>query len=294
MSCRGSAWRSVLPRCVETMARRRRRAGGTDAARAYHDRVAGRYDHIYSGPYWQVYERLSWEGMRRWVPDDLGAEVADLGCGTGLYGLKLLKSGFRVTFVDLSPRMLEQARRKAAELPGGAFERACFVQADIADLAPLASDRFALLVAQGDPISHAGPRAHDALRACHRVLAPGGVLVASVDNALAAYRHFVERGDPEALARFLRDGATEWLARDRAERFPLQMFTPDTLRRALEAAGFEVLDLFGKTVLPLRSHAEQLEEPSARRRWIALEQRLCREPHLLGGAAHLQVAARKR
>jgi SAM-dependent methyltransferase len=260
---------------------------------AYHDRVAGRYDDIYRGPYWRAYERLSWDGVRRFLPQDPSARVVDLGCGTGAYGLRLLKSGFPVTFVDISQGMLDQAERKAGELPGGALERATFVQADIADLAPLADGTFALAVAQGDPISHAGERAHDALRACARVLAPGGVLVASVDNAWAAIEHFLRGGEVDALGRFLRTGRTEWLARDRQERFGVHMFTPAELRRALSLAGLEVLDLYGKTVLPLRSHEELLDDKHTRLALLELEQRLCREEALLGRAAHLQVAARK-
>ncbi|HEX6247194.1 MAG TPA: methyltransferase domain-containing protein [Nocardioidaceae bacterium] len=42
------------------------------------------------------------------------ARVADLGCGTGSLAVLLAEEGYDVDGVDLSPRMLEVARRKAA------------------------------------------------------------------------------------------------------------------------------------------------------------------------------------
>lgn len=41
-----------------------------------------------------------------------GPEVLDLGCGTGNLSVRLAARGFRVTGVDLSPEMLELARRR--------------------------------------------------------------------------------------------------------------------------------------------------------------------------------------
>lgn len=43
------------------------------------------------------------------------ARVADLGCGTGSLSVLLAERGHSVVGVDVSPQMLERARRKAAE-----------------------------------------------------------------------------------------------------------------------------------------------------------------------------------
>jgi SAM-dependent methyltransferase len=266
--------------------------GGRSSNESFHDRYAGKYDTTYTGPYWETYFQLSWDGIRPYIPTDLRAPVADLGCGTGLYGLRLLKSGYPVTFVDLSQKMLDQAAAKAEAL-GPRASGATFVKSDLADMAAIPSDRFALAVAQGDPISHAGEGAERALRECARILAPGGVLVASVDGALAAIDHFLEDGNVEGLERFLRGGLTEWLAHDEEERFSLKMFRPEELRSLCRSAGLEVIDLYGKPVLPLRRFEPLLEDARAAETLLKLEKKLCREEALLGRASHLQVAARK-
>jgi SAM-dependent methyltransferase len=270
------------------MSQKRRRS------EAYHDRVAGRYDAVYTSVYWDVYFRLSWEGVRPYIPRDLRAPVVDLGCGTGLYGLKLLKSGYPVTFVDLSQKMLDQAQAKAEAIGPRAVPLATFVKADLADMAALETGRFALAIAQGDPISHAGERAERAFRECARILAPEGVLVASVDNAYAAIDHFLEAKDVPGLASFLRSGLTEWLAHDQSERFRVRMFKPDELRRLCIEASLDLLDLFGKPVLPLRRYQGLLEDERSADALLEIERRHCRDEALLGTASHLQLAARKK
>jgi len=44
-----------------------------------------------------------------------GMHVLELGCGTGAMTAELLRSGARVTAIDLSEPMLERARRRAAD-----------------------------------------------------------------------------------------------------------------------------------------------------------------------------------
>lgn len=56
--------------------------------------------------------REAWRSLLR---DALPSQssVLDLGCGTGSLSVLLAEQGHEVTAVDLSPRMLEQAQRKA-------------------------------------------------------------------------------------------------------------------------------------------------------------------------------------
>lgn len=268
------------------MARHRRNAN-----QRYHDRVAGRYESIYDDAYWQWHDAITFEHLKRFLPQNLRAPVADLGCGSGKWGRRLLKSGYPVTFVDLSAKMVDEARRRIEET--GDAGRAAFLQADLADLSALPENHFELAVAMGEPIGLCSDPAR-ALREIARALAPGGVLVATLDNRVACIEYYLQQGDPAALERFLRTGKTHWLTRDVSERFEIHTFEPEGLRKMLASAGFEVLDLIGKTVLPMRRHREQLEDPAARRRWANIEQRLHRDPANLGRCPHLQVAARKK
>ncbi|HEY3319652.1 MAG TPA: methyltransferase domain-containing protein [Planctomycetota bacterium] len=257
----------------------------------YHNRVAARYDEIYSGLRWDLWYELSWTPMKAYLPHDLRAPVVDLGCGTGKYGLRIAKSGYSVTLSDLSQGMLEVARQKASIM--GLDERVSFVKADVMDLSSLPIQDYALAIAQGDVLSFATVPAR-ALKSISRILRTGGVLVASVDQTLAAIDHYSEKNNLVDLKKLLGSGEMEWLAHDAGERFPVHTFTAETLRALFERAGFEVLDLFGKTVLPMKKLEPLLEDSQQYDEIAALERKLCRIPSAMGRASHLQITARKK
>jgi ubiquinone/menaquinone biosynthesis C-methylase UbiE len=263
----------------------------SEPSRRYHDRVARQYDSIYDDPYWRFHDELTWRHVKPHVPRDLSAHCLDLGCGTGKWGLKLLKSGFATTFVDHAAAMVEQARRKTEEM-GNKAKKATLIVADIIDLSPLPLETFSLTLAMGDPLSICT----DPLRAAremHRVCKPGGIVIATADNKLAAIDHYIERGNLEALEEFIKTSRTAWLTADERERFELTTFTPASLRKLFEKAGFEVLSVIGKSILPVRQNKRLLEPENAVERLLKLEEELARDPTAAATAGHLQITARK-
>lgn len=261
-----------------------------NANQKYHDRIAGRYEQIYDDAYWQWHDALTWDHIKRFLPSNLAVPMLDLGCGSGKWGRKLLKSGYRVTFVDLSAKMVDEARKQVAETSG--IDKAEFVQADLMDLAALPAGQFGFAVALGEPLGSTDDPGR-ALREIVRCLAPCGTLIASFDNRIACIDYYVARGEPGELEAFLRTGKTHWLTRNENEQFKLHTFTPDQLRKLFAGAGLEVLDLIGKTVLAMRQRRGLLDEPEARRRWAKIEKDLADDPANLGRCAHLQVVGRK-
>jgi ubiquinone/menaquinone biosynthesis C-methylase UbiE len=263
-----------------------------DASRRYHDRVARQYDAIYDDPYWEFHDEFTWRAIKPYLPRDLSAQCLDLGCGTGKWGLRLLKTGLATTFVDHAAAMIEQTRSKI-EAMGPKGKRATLVVADIVELAALPAEAFSLTLAMGDPLSICSdpPRA---ARELHRVCKPGGVVIATADNKLAAIDHFVDRGNLDALEEFIQTGRTQWLTADERERFELTTFTPASLRKLFERAGFEVVDLVGKTIIPVRQNKLLLSKPDAVGRLLKLEAELAKDPAAAGRAGHLQIVARRR
>ena len=263
-----------------------------EKSRRYHDRVARQYDSIYDDPYWHFHDELTWRLVKPRLPRDASAACADLGCGTGKWGLRLLKSGYPTTFVDHAAAMVEQARAKAEEL-GAKAKRATFLVGDIVSLPDVPAESFALTVAMGDPLSICS----DPQRAANemfRMSRQGGVVVATADNRLAALDHFVARGNLDALEEFVRTGRTHWLTPDEREQFELTTFTPASLRRLFERSGFEVLEVAGKTIVPVRQNKHLLTHPDAVERLIRLEGELSKDPAAAARAGHLQIVARRR
>jgi ubiquinone/menaquinone biosynthesis C-methylase UbiE len=263
----------------------------SEPSRRYHDRVARQYDAIYDDPYWHFHDELTWRAVKPHVPRDLSAQCLDLGCGTGKWGLKLLKSGFATTFVDHSAAMVEQARRKTEEM-GPKAKKATLVVADIIDLAPLPADTFSLTLAMGDPLSICTDPQRAAFE-MSRVSKKGGIVIATADNKLAAIDHYIQRGNLAALEEFIKTSRTEWLTADQRERFELTTFTPASLRKLFEKAGFDVLSIIGKTILPVRENKRLLEGEGAVERLLKLEEDLAKDPTSAATAGHLQITARK-
>lgn len=262
-----------------------------DRSRRYHDRIARQYDAIYNDPYWHFHDELTWRLIKPYLPTDASAQCADLGCGTGQWGIRLLKSGFATTFVDHAAAMIEQTRAKAAAL-GPKAKRATLIVADIVEMPDVPSDAFALVLAMGDPLSICSdPRR--AAREMRRISSPGGAIIATADNKLAALDHYVEQGSLDELEQFVNSGRTHWLTADQRERFELTTFTPASLRKLFEQAGFEVLSLTGKPIVPVRQNKDLLSQENAPERLLRIEHELSKDPCSAARAAHLQIVARR-
>ena len=114
---------------------------GTDdslsGVRAGYDRWAAVYDHD-ANPLPALEEPY----VREALGDANGREVLDLGCGTGRHAAWLAAAGARVTAVDFSPGMIEEARRKVSR--GGGSVR--FIVHDLHEPLPLPDASFDAVV----------------------------------------------------------------------------------------------------------------------------------------------------
>ena len=68
-----------------------------------------------------------------WLKVSPGARILDVGCGVGRWSRLLATRGAKVTGVDISPTMIEEARRRA--LDDGVADRCHFAVSDISALA---------------------------------------------------------------------------------------------------------------------------------------------------------------
>jgi len=122
-------------------------------------------------------ERLQREtGFLLSLARDTGAaSVLDAACGTGMHAVMLAGSGLRCTGVDLSPRMIERARKNAEDAGVSVDFRA----AAFGDLPSSFTGRFDLVLCLGNSLPHVldDDSLHRTLLDFSRVMSPGGALV---------------------------------------------------------------------------------------------------------------------
>jgi SAM-dependent methyltransferase len=242
-----------------------------DTARAF-DGVAARYDRSNTdNPILCAMRERMWRAVDAMVPR--GAHLLDLGCGPGADAERFARLGYRVTAIDWSEAMVEEARRRVAA--AGCADRVEVQRLGIHELDRLAPPAGVFDAA----LSNFGPlNCVVDLRAAAQMIAarlrPGGVLVASVIGRLCPWEIalYATRGQwSRAMLRFRRgmiavplEARTVWTQYYSPREFEAA-FTSAGLRRvALRALGVltppPYLDAFARRHDVLVSALERIED----------------------------------
>jgi SAM-dependent methyltransferase len=180
------------------------------------------------------------------------ARVLDVGCGEGRYARALQAIGCRVTGVDISGELLEEAHRRSPDLPGTPY----FVRMDMRDLA--FAQQFDAAISMFTSFGYFDSRRDDlrVFEGVRRALVPGGRflldflnatevrenLVAESTEHRSTYRIDVRRrideraGDRPAVVKEVRvvDERTEFVAGEFEER--VRLYEPDEVDALLSEA----------------------------------------------------------
>ena len=166
---------------------------------------------------------LSWIGPLRevarhgvmWLPADRRGRLLDVGCGSGLFLRRMRSLGWSVSGVDSDPEAVRAARSTLGndEVHLGSVEKL-----ELADTSFEA-------ITMSHVVEHL-PDPAEALRACRRLLVPGGWLVLATPNARSLGSRRLGR---------------DWRGWEPPRH--LHVFNPATLTRIVEAAGLRVRTL---------------------------------------------------
>jgi len=112
-------------------------------------------------------ERAAWTDALGWLLPPPPADVLDAGTGTGVIALVLAKLGYSVRGIDLSEKMLTQARRKAAAA-------GIDVRFELGDAAAPPGPPASVDVVFSRHLIHMLMEPHRALASWFKLLRPGG------------------------------------------------------------------------------------------------------------------------
>lgn len=124
--------------------------------------------------------------LRRFVPR--GARVLEIGAGADRYTTELAARGCRVVVTDPSSARLAAHQRRVRATPA---ERSVLRREvlDPTDVSRYADGEFDVVLAYGGPLSTVRGSAAGVLRGLLRIVAPDGIVVASVASLLGSWRH---------------------------------------------------------------------------------------------------------
>ena len=231
-----------------------------------------------------------------------GARVLDLGGGPGRYAIWLAERGHRVALADLSPELLQIARREV-ERAGVAAAVEEIVEADACDLARWPTACFDAALCLG-PFYHLPERADRERAAAElaRVVRPGGVVFVALMPRLVFLRRTLALADernhlaqPEFLARLLEQGVFQ---NDVPGRFTSGYGArPEEVAPFFERHGFATLALLateGLTAgLGAALAALATDDPDTYRAALDVVVSTAAEPGILGLSNHLLYIGRR-
>lgn len=191
------------------------------------DNVADQYDKWYETPLGRAVDEVERRAL-----DDLfkpkGNRILEIGCGTGLYTVRMVAKGYNVTALDISSEMMKMAQAKVKSI-GKEVE---WILGDINDmLENLATYDGIFSMTALEFI----PEPQKVLEALYQKLNPGGCLVIGMiaDNSTwsATYRQAASQ-DPESVfhkAHFFTEQEIKgWNLGDTLEIRKALFFSPET------------------------------------------------------------------
>jgi len=205
-----------------------------------------------------------------------GAEVLDIGCGTGVYLRRFAEMGFGSVGVEPAPAMLERARRTAPDSE---------IHTGVATALPVASTSYDLVTAVEVYRYLHRDDTRRAYSEVLRVLRPGGTFFFTMVNRFALDGFYALQ-----RARQLVKGT----AFDRVNPH-CEFFTPGEIDHDLRAAGFAHARFYGRLFGPMRllyKLAPQLA-PRLAPRLESLDDAICNAAWTIPFAGHLVCTARK-
>ncbi len=257
------------------------------------------WDRLERGAQHRLEYLITQHALSRHLPRaDSPLRLLDAGGGPGRYTMVLAEQGYRVSLLDLSPRLLEIARTKISGLPTSAQERIeAIVEGSITDLAQFPDATFDATLCLGGPLSHLVERSdrQQALHELRRVTTSGGLLFISVMGRIGAYRSAVQWID--WFDGVFPDIAETGITTITPGKAPAFFFFPEELCDELVDTGFEVERLYG--CQGIGAHLDEtnlltLMDDSVRwHQWRRELLATCDHPSVVGVANHILAVARR-
>lgn len=231
--------------------------------------------------------------LKEYIKDN--SDVLDVGGGPGKYSIFLAQNGHRVTLVDLSEKLVEQAEKHAAQA-GVVIQE--FINGNALELETLLPDR------SFDAVLCMGPLYHlleenerkEAINQCLKLLKPGGVLIASF---ISAYAPIIDclLAFPQEIRKH-KDRLLQYFTDGRSEKEPgftdAYFIDPENIESLFSGFPLRTIRIMATEGLGNIRESELMQLPEEDfMEWIDLLYAISDKKTVWGSCAHLLYVGRK-
>lgn len=232
---------------------------------------------------------ITWHFMLKYIPQNKEVKILDAGAGDGYWTQKLIELGYKnVTLLDLSQKMLNEARRRLSNLSHGIKIRV--IKGDIVDMNMFDSNIFDYVFSQFDAVSYClNPK--KATKELSRVVKKNRYIIVSLDTKFRRVPEFIEANQLVKAKKLLKTNISDEMG------YPQYNLTWEELAEYYEEAGIEVIEVIGAPVFMHQINEEILEklekDPEIRNKLLEMELEYCTNKSLVNFAGHLQMVGKK-
>lgn len=256
----------------------------------FHNKIAQKYEKGYQTPYSNLYNEITWEHIKKYLPKDKKYPILDAGGGTGYWSRKLANLGFNVVCSDIAEKMLETGKKIVKNTP--LVKKINFVVSDITNMKEFENNSFSLVLAEGDPVGYCG-NPQKAIKELTRVARKDSAIIISVDNLFSAIGRVISDRKFKLLSKLLKTHISDFFGQ-----YPQYNFSVEELRKLYSRNNISVNSIIGKTIftrfIPRDKIDELLAKKSFYKQILKLELAFNNEPSIIGFASHIEIAGFKK
>ncbi len=251
---------------------------------------AGKYAAYLESPEGRLRLDLAFHNLQEFLPVPTRSQTLtalDLGCGTGVAGVRLARLGLHVTLLDSSPAMLEIATRTAVD--AGVMDRVTVKHGDAAELPTcFPSESFDVIICH-NLLEYVDDPAAVVRNAARMMRGPSAILSVLVRNqAGEVLKSALKAGDLAGAERGL---SAEW-GEESLYGGKVRLFTSDTLHAIMKTASLTISAERGVRVVA--DYLPSKISPTVEyERILALERKLGERPEFAAIARYTQVLVRR-
>ena len=255
-----------------------------EAVKKMFDEIAGQEDQLEKRHF--LRNEIPREFIKKYIKS---TDIAlDAGGGTAINAIMMARLCKRVTLVDISPKILEQAAKNVKET--GLAERIDLIEGDITNLEKFRNAEFSFVVCVGGAIPHALSESRQVMKELVRVAQKGTMLLIGCDSKYGLMRHFLRHED-DLLSEVLEMYETNEFLNNGVVN--AHLYTVTEMRELVQEAGCEIMELASTPTIINSLDESKYHDEKKWEELKALEFRVCTVPELLGIGSHLLCVARK-